>query len=59
MKLAILNGSVAFPRGRRHAGCEYSDEFCDLITWMLSVNPVVRPQCTEVMKRVQGLLTGR
>lgn len=60
LKLAILNGKFTFPRGRRGPhGAEYSTGFCDLISWMLTVDPANRPRCPEIVTRVQELLTRR
>lgn len=60
LKLAILNGKFSFPRGRRGPlGQEYSNDFCELIGWMLTADPASRPRCPDIMKRVQGLMTRR
>ena len=50
-RLAILNGKYSFPPQRRNAlGCAYSEGFCDLVSRLLSLDPLARPNMGELRR---------
>ncbi|KAG0165325.1 hypothetical protein DFQ30_008609 [Apophysomyces sp. BC1015] len=55
MALAVLNGQFKFPSASESL---YSQEFRDLITWMLTVDPKARPDIHQVIAKLDVLLSG-
>jgi serine/threonine kinase 16 len=49
--LSAMSGRIMFPRNH-----SYSQSFCNLITWMLKVDPVERPTIQEVEYRIGTIL---
>ncbi|KAF9979093.1 hypothetical protein BGZ73_006330 [Actinomortierella ambigua] len=52
--LAVLNGTVRFPTAAQQD--RYSNDFRELILWMLVVDPAQRPDIHQVIERVDSLL---
>ncbi|KAI8374433.1 kinase-like domain-containing protein [Radiomyces spectabilis] len=56
ISLAVLNGQFRFPSDSQLANL-YSQEFKDLISWMLTADPKRRPNIHQIIARVDELLS--
>lgn len=57
LRLAIINGRYNYPPSMRMRDCTYSSAFKDLVDSMLRHNMKDRPQCADIVTRLEGLLT--
>ncbi len=49
--LSAMSGRVIFPK--QH---QYSQEFCELVKWVLTVDVEERPGVAEVQQRIESML---